>query len=162
MTDCPNFSEKSSMSKLAHTLHILHMHIEKGFESMNHVLRIICNCAIICNRWRWWCTSSRNELRNSKFRHDCEWKTHLYALCVYVWWLLDCHDSLSINCGYLSMTWFMKVPYMSIWLIWDIAIEMLMLVRHHDFGNVMILNTLVYKCCICLTWLKRKGNWLVV
>ena len=40
----------------------------------------------------------------------------------------------------------MKVPYMNMWLIWDIAFEMLMLVRHHDFGNAMILNTLVFKC----------------
>ena len=106
-------------------------------------------------------------------------KLHDGTMCGYicVCWPLDCHDSSSMNCGYLSMIWFMKIPHMSIlalyelliltcymWIIldsiWDIEMYMMMHVRHNDIGNVMILvlNTMVYEYCVYLTWLIRNGK----
>ena len=71
-------------------------------------LGIICNEDIICNRWRWWWTSSRDELRNSNSDLPCEWKP-IYVVCVIMcMMILDCYDSLSMNYEYLLMIWFVK------------------------------------------------------
>ena len=108
-------------------------------------LLYVCNEDIICNRWRRWWTSPRADLRNLKFRIIWEWKPYMcymWYICVYDWFLnchnslsmncgylknkymidLNCHDSLSMNCGYLKRIWFMKVPHMSILALYELLI----------------------------------------
>ena len=78
-------------------------------------------------------------------------------------WLFMRFDSIWDN----DVIWVIDMDMIHVKCIWpymSFVIDMMMHVRHIDFGNdmILVLNTLVYECCICLTWLKKEGKWLVV